>query len=659
MRGWTGAAPFSAVSGALKKLLAVSCGAALLLAASGGLAAAQERYALVIGNGDYANLAELPYPVADAYAIGLRLQEEREFKRVFYAENASAGKLAAAVEAFSAALEAGDIAVVHYAGHAVQLDVSDPASLYLVPVDAPAIDMTAPDAAEQVRAAAISFGELRARIREREPSKTLFLLDASHDNPFPGAADSAAAMPRGVGPIEASEGEFVISSAAPGAGSIGRLSEGDRDPNSVFARTILRHFFAGALLEDVASAVRQEVRNLTLARVGVEQSPWISDGVADETCLDESCGVDSRPALARAAYGEAATSRDPFRLEIVAMEYADTFWGRQAAKDARALRGVSETADQAAPAAPGGELAAADSAAQSDVGAAQQADVAADQAAAAAIQEQAAADGGQIVPDAAAPASAAEAAWEEARKVDDYQAYVAFLEEHGDSAFAEDAKSALRPTYRDAQEKLEALGLYAAGVDGVWGAGSRAAMQRFQIARGIAPADGQIDPATMRALSEASPNFATASIMQADQVGVNGAAASPELGLSADPLVDPARGGGAGRRLSVAAMQGEWVAAGAGRSGRLSLELDVDGADFTASISGFQSSIGNIVHINGQIRENGELATRSTFGSRLKGLALRGRLPNVELYDRRGSGGGERGSDARFDQVVQFAAQRR
>jgi peptidoglycan hydrolase-like protein with peptidoglycan-binding domain len=52
---------------------------------------------------------------------------------------------------------------------------------------------------------------------------------------------------------------------------------------------------------------------------------------------------------------------------------------------------------------------------------------------------------------------------------------------------------------RNVQQKLRALGFYRGGVDGIWGAGTQASLERFQQGRGLQPT-GQVNPLTLQAL---------------------------------------------------------------------------------------------------------------------------------------------------------------
>lgn len=62
------------------------------------------------------------------------------------------------------------------------------------------------------------------------------------------------------------------------------------------------------------------------------------------------------------------------------------------------------------------------------------------------------------------------------------------------------APVALSPAaVRNVQRRLRTLGFYRAAPDGLWGAGTQAALERFQRGRGL-EANGQINPTTAQAL---------------------------------------------------------------------------------------------------------------------------------------------------------------
>ncbi|MBR0651256.1 peptidoglycan-binding protein [Roseomonas terrae] len=68
------------------------------------------------------------------------------------------------------------------------------------------------------------------------------------------------------------------------------------------------------------------------------------------------------------------------------------------------------------------------------------------------------------------------------------------------AAPAGSAPIALSPAaIRNVQARLRALGFYRQQADGLWGAGTQAALERFQRGRGLEP-NGQINPTTAQAL---------------------------------------------------------------------------------------------------------------------------------------------------------------
>src|SRR5882724_4204391 len=73
----------------------------------------------------------------------------------------------------------------------------------------------------------------------------------------------------------------------------------------------------------------------------------------------------------------------------------------------------------------------------------------------------------------------------------------------GPSAYTQPQPSA---AVRDAQQRLSALGFYAGAVDGIWGPDTRAAVERFQLSRGL-PVTGDLDQVTASAL-QAAPQVA-------------------------------------------------------------------------------------------------------------------------------------------------------
>ncbi|HSW22107.1 MAG TPA: caspase family protein, partial [Burkholderiaceae bacterium] len=97
--------------------------------ATRGVSLTEDRVALVIGNAAYKR-DPLDNPVNDARLIASRL-EQAGFK-VTRRENLDRNGMAAALRDFGAALNENTVAVLYYAGHAMQLRDQN----YMIPIDA-------------------------------------------------------------------------------------------------------------------------------------------------------------------------------------------------------------------------------------------------------------------------------------------------------------------------------------------------------------------------------------------------------------------------------------------------------------------------------------------------------------------------------------------
>src|SRR6266540_1299861 len=114
----------------LTGLIAALC-ALLLVPLLAGQARAQKRVALVIGNGAYENVAQLPNPIKDAAAIADMLNEAG-FDWVEMKRDLGNLEFKRALREFLDAAQDADIAVVYYAGHGIQIRDMN----YMIPVDA-------------------------------------------------------------------------------------------------------------------------------------------------------------------------------------------------------------------------------------------------------------------------------------------------------------------------------------------------------------------------------------------------------------------------------------------------------------------------------------------------------------------------------------------
>lgn len=139
----------------------------------------RRKVALVISLGAYRNASPLKNPVNDLNVVAPRL--EAAGFAVTEARNAALPELRQAIADFIAAANGSDIALVYYAGHAVQIDSEN----YIVPVD---FDVAQADIVAQLYPIGALIRDLAAAAKAR-----VLLLDACRDNPF--AARLKAALP--------------------------------------------------------------------------------------------------------------------------------------------------------------------------------------------------------------------------------------------------------------------------------------------------------------------------------------------------------------------------------------------------------------------------------------------------------------------------------
>ena len=256
------------------RLLCVLAAAAALTATHISQAAAQARRALVIGADDYRNLSKLQKAVGDARAMKAAL--EKTGFEVDLLINPDRSAFNRGVSDFTAKLGPGDVALMHYSGHGVALDGEN----YLLPVDAPPPNRVDKDGLKHESFALMGLIE---RIRATGSNVQIAIVDACRDNPYAHSGGRAFRRTRG-GLVEPSRrpakgqgGFFILFSAGFGQTAADRLHDDDREPTSVYTRTLLRKIAVeGKPITDLAREVREDVEALA-ATVNHEQRPAYYD----------------------------------------------------------------------------------------------------------------------------------------------------------------------------------------------------------------------------------------------------------------------------------------------------------------------------------------------------------------------------------------------
>jgi uncharacterized caspase-like protein len=236
--------------------------------------------ALVVGQSDYASLPDLANTGRDAEAIE-NLLDDLGFDASGSTDR-DARRLGRDLDGFLEDAEGADVAVLYYAGHAVEIGGEN----FLVPVD---VDASSPQALAR---GLISLNDYVGALR-RKAKVTIVILDACRDNPFPpgtflrtGAGASPDAVEEsGIGARGAARLSAAVSSADGSLGLViafaaepGKVAlDGDPGGNSPYAAAILRHLSAmsGAEFGTVMRLVAEEV----YLKTGGRQRPWVNESL--------------------------------------------------------------------------------------------------------------------------------------------------------------------------------------------------------------------------------------------------------------------------------------------------------------------------------------------------------------------------------------------
>jgi uncharacterized caspase-like protein len=191
-------------------------------------ALADNRVALVIGNGAYAHAPHLPNPSHDAEDVAAALKRTG-FDTILGIDLDQAGMQNAAIR-FARAARNADVAVFYYSGHAMQYAGVN----YLVPVDAELRDE--PDLRRMAR-----VDEILADLQQAKNLRIL-VLDSCRDNPLADelkrsiGTTRSASIARGLAKMESPDGTIISYST-----QAGRTAEDGSARNSPYTTAFLQH----------------------------------------------------------------------------------------------------------------------------------------------------------------------------------------------------------------------------------------------------------------------------------------------------------------------------------------------------------------------------------------------------------------------------------
>ncbi len=302
-------------------------------------AAASDRVALVVGMADYQNVVTLDNTVRDADAIGETLRSVGF--DVTQLDNPTGDQFREAIEQFAFRSETADLALIYYAGHAVEVEGQN----FLIPVDAQV------SSNKDIQRQAISLSDLLTAV-DRARKMRIVILDSCRDNPFGDDIDSAqtAAIAqggeatrgigggRGLAPPSPDRGTLVAFAARPGERALDGL--GDHSP---FALALMKNLPQPGL--EISLMFRQ-IRDDVLKETGNLQEPYTTgslsgtpfymagndgSGVSDESEEVAWSAIDLDQEARLAVLAEQGDTRSMVGLASIRLNVKDTRYAPAAA----------------------------------------------------------------------------------------------------------------------------------------------------------------------------------------------------------------------------------------------------------------------------------------------------------------------------------------
>jgi uncharacterized protein len=227
------------------------CLAIAILLVSGMPGNAEQRIALVIGNGAYAT-ARLANPRNDAEAMARTLRSVGF--DVIKQTDADMQTMRQAFTEFARRLKQQDsVGVFYFAGHAVQVSGQN----YLIPIGA---DISGEN---EIPIQAINLSELLGAMKGGSARVKVAILDACRNNPF---ETSVRSLSRGLASVTAPAGTLIAYATAPG--EVALDGSGGQSP---FTAALTRNIpVPGLAIEEVFKRTRQDV----MAATQNAQTPW-------------------------------------------------------------------------------------------------------------------------------------------------------------------------------------------------------------------------------------------------------------------------------------------------------------------------------------------------------------------------------------------------
>lgn len=266
--------------------------------------AANERIALVVGNGAYESVTRLDNPIADAKLMASVLTTQGFEVQLLIDTNQR--ELVKAISRFGRSLrEAGEGAtgLFYYAGHGVQSFGTN----YLVPVDAALTD------AADVGLVAVQAEAVLRQMSSAKNQTNIVILDACRNNPFEVLTDMDD---NGLAEMKAPTGTFLAYATAPGGVALDGVGG-----NSPFTTALAKHIRKpGMPIERLFKAVRNDVLETTSG----QQTPWDTSSLTHDFSFEPAKEISAEELEAQQLWLSVRLSRDPVQIMLFLRGYPNS-----------------------------------------------------------------------------------------------------------------------------------------------------------------------------------------------------------------------------------------------------------------------------------------------------------------------------------------------
>ena len=239
----------------------------LLCSSLSMVAKAEEKRALVIGNGQYHHINRLKNPVNDARTMTQTLRLRSLGFKVTELHNRSRKQMAKAISTFGNSINPSSVALIYFAGHGAQFKGEN----YLFPVDFNTQE------AKELPIEAISTSFIMDNLGRNANGLNILILDACRDNPL--QSDGRSYGARGLARIaNAPPNTYNIFATAPGR----IASDNTRGGNGLFTKYLVQYMKQPGLnLSDMVI----ETRNKVMQASGNKQIPYDYGTLTRRYCL--------------------------------------------------------------------------------------------------------------------------------------------------------------------------------------------------------------------------------------------------------------------------------------------------------------------------------------------------------------------------------------